>query len=238
MEKRAKYLVLADALEEQIFSMGQNSLLPTEQQLSKRFQLSRVTVRRSLAFLERKGLLSRERGRGTIVNSPKITRHLLPVSTIEQDLHDHGLILETRICEWQPEIMPPDHIRTRLQLEMGESVAFLSLVRVVDNRVICHDRRYFPPALGRRFDPQLVTRRAVSHILQDLTGLGIESDTWETEITPASYEVAKHLGIVPGVLVLVNTFTHYFQKGQPAEAGVMSYRIDRVKFEFAASGRV
>ena len=42
------------------------------------------------------------------------------------------------------------------------------------------------------------------------------------------------MSIVPGVLIFVNTSTHYFQNGQPTEAGVTSHRIDRVKF--AASG--
>ncbi len=235
MGTRAKYWLIAEALEEQMLGMGQNSLLPTEQQLARRFQVSRVTVRRALSCLERKGLLSRERGRGTIVNPPKITRHLLPVSTIEQDLHDQGLKLETRVLQWQPELAPPDHIRTRLRLAAHETVACLSLIRAVDDRIICHDQRYMPAALGAQFDPQLLATRAVSHLLEDLAGLKIDSDTWETEITPTPYEVAGLLGIVPGVLVLVNTFTHYFQNGQPAEAGVMSYRIDRVKFEFAAT---
>ena len=56
------------------------------------------------------------------------------------------------------------------------------------------------------------------------------------EITPASLDVSKNLGLVPGTLILANTFTNFFKNGQPAEAVVMSYRIDLVKFKFAASG--
>ncbi len=238
MGTRAKYWVIAEALEEQMLGMGPNSLLPAEQQLARRFQVSRVTVRRALSCLEQKGLLSRERGRGTIVNPPKITRHLLPLTTIEQDLHDQGLKLETRVAQWQPATTPPDPIRPRLRLAPHETVACLSLIRAVDDRIFCLDQHYIPSALSAQFNPQLVATSPVLHLLEKLAGLKIVLDTWETEITPVTYEVASLLGIVPGVLVLVNTSTRYFQNGQPAEAGVMSYRIDRVKFESAATCRL
>ena len=235
MANPTKYWVVVETLEEQIARMGPNTLLPTEQQLARRFEVSRITIRRALSFLERKGVLSRERGRGTIVNSPKVTRHLVPVSPIEQDLLDQGLKLETRIARWQPRVDPPDPIRARLRLTGCEPVACLSLVRLVDDQVICHDERHFPLPPGKQFIPELISTRAVSQVLEDLWGLKMASDTWETEITPASREVATFLGVVPGVLAFVNTFTHYLEDGRPAETGVMSYRIDRVKFQFSTA---
>jgi DNA-binding GntR family transcriptional regulator len=106
----------------------------------------------------------------------------------------------------------------------------------VDERVICHDERYLPSALAARFDPELVGRHAVTDILQDLAGFEITASRWDTEITPARTDVAAALGITPGSLVLVNSFVERFANDQPAEASITSYRIDRVKFLFAASG--
>lgn len=61
------------ALEEEICRMirrqglKQNELIPSENQLCDLFGVSRVTVRKSLAKLEVKGILYREQGRGTFI---------------------------------------------------------------------------------------------------------------------------------------------------------------------------
>jgi GntR family transcriptional regulator len=233
---KAKYVLISEKIEDQILGMSPNSLLPTEQQLTKRFQVSRGTVRRALSFVAAKGLLSRERGRGTIVKYPKITRQILPICPIEQDLRDQGLTLETQVLQWQPNIVPPDHIRNRLELGEQESVCFLSLIRSVDDRILCHDQRYMSATLGRDFNPEWLSSRPIHYILQDLSNLKIASAVCEVEITPAPFDVARTLHLVPGRPIFVNTFTNYFENGQPAEACVMSYRTDRVKFKFAASG--
>lgn len=230
------YLEVAEALEAQVQALAPNSLLPTEQQLARRFHVSRVTVRRALGLLEQSGRVSRQRGRGTVVSPPKITRRIVPACPIEQDLREQGLKLETSVLEYQPSADPPEYVRTRLRLRAGESVGFLSLLRAVDDRVICHDRRYLPPALATRFDPRMLEGQPVSEFLQELAGKRITLVDWETDITPGPQEVARALGITPGVLVVTSTFTAYFDDGEPLEAGVMAYRIDRVRFRVVASG--
>lgn len=231
--KEARYLQVAEALRRQIQTLGPNSLLPTEQQLARRFGVSRVTLRRALGLLERSGLVSRQRGRGTIVSPPKITRRFSPLYTFEDDLRQQGIKFETQVVEYDPEATPPDFIRGRLRLPLGATVGFLSLARLVDDRIICHDRRHLHPAIAGRFDRSLVQDRAVSEILGELTGMRITAVDWESEIVPAIREVAAVLGITPGALIVANTFTYYLEDGSPVEAGVMSYRIDRCKFQFA-----
>lgn len=62
-----KYQSIADSLRQEIES-GQYSnrqLLPTEQLLCQRFQISRQTVRRALSLLEDEGLITRRQGSGS-----------------------------------------------------------------------------------------------------------------------------------------------------------------------------
>jgi GntR family transcriptional regulator len=230
------YQTIAEALRREIETMGPNSILPSEQRLAKRFGTSRVTIRLALSMLERAGLLSRHRGRGTIVSPPKVSRHIVPVSTLEQDLREQGFKLETHVLKYEPAVVPPPHIRQRLGLRRGAKAGLLWLIREVDDRVICHDERYVPASLAASFEPELVRQHSVTDLLQDLAGAEITAARWETEITPVRSDIAEVLGVTPGTLVLVNTFTELFSDDHPAEAGVMTYRIDRVKFLFAASG--
>ena len=125
------------------------------------------------------------------------------------------------------------------QLGLPETarVGFLSLLRIVDDRVVCHDRRYFPPLIAERFDFSLLAHRSLPEVLEELGGRPITAVDWETEIVPASREVARSLGITPGVLVLVNSGLESFEDGVPAQVVLMHYRIDRVKFRFSIDRR-
>ena len=90
-----RYLDVAGVLQEEINLLAPNSLLPTEQQLARRFGVSRITVRGALDLLEKSGLVSRLRGRGTTVSPPKITRRFAPLQSFEQDLASQGIEFET-----------------------------------------------------------------------------------------------------------------------------------------------
>ena len=68
-----KYQLLASALREQILrgDFPAGSMLPTEQQLCSRFDVSRQTVRAALDCLTGEGLIQRRQGSGSRVLDPK-----------------------------------------------------------------------------------------------------------------------------------------------------------------------
>ena len=237
METKPRYLQIVDSLEEEIDHLPPNLLLPTEQQLAKRFKVSRVTIRRALGFLQRLGKISRQRGQGTVVSPPRIVRHIVPVRALEQDLLEQGLKLETAVLVYQAKTSPPEEIRLRLDLKRKEKAGYLALLRAVHGRTICFEQRYLSPAIASHFDPALIHEQPLIHVLQRLAGMSVSKNIWMMEIVPARGDVAKALGVIPGVLTIVHTFTEYLESGAPLDAGIVSHRIDRVRFEFVASGQ-
>ena len=231
MRAPRRYTDVADALATEIGAASANSIFPTEEQLARRFAVSRGTVRRALDLIERAGLVTRRPGRGTIVNPPKILRHLSPLHSLDEDLRQQGIKVETRVLDYQVAVSAPSFARDWLRLR-GHSVGVLALLRLVEDRVICHDRHYFPPDIARRFDPLLLGGRSVPEVLREATGRPVTRVDWETEIVPSSPDVAVVLGITPGVMVVANTRIDYLANGFPVHASVMYYRIDRVKFRF------
>ena len=230
-----RYLEIAATLDREISLLAPNSLLPTEQQMAKRFGVSRITIRGALDLLEKSGLVSRLRGRGTIVSPPKITRRFSPLYSFEQDLSDQGIEFETRLLAYEPSSKPSATTRERLRLPEGTTVGSLSLVRLVDDRVVCHDRRFYPPQFALRFNPELVKDQDASKILEDLVAEPIAESDWESEIIPAFAPVAAALEVTPRTLVLANTYTWRLENGLPVEAGIISYRIDRCRFKYETS---
>ena len=233
-KKLPRYVDVAAVLDTEIGQMGPNSLLQTEEQLARRFGVSRVTVRGALDLLERSGRVSRLRGRGTIVSPQKVTRRFSPLYSFEKDMASQGIAYATRVLQYSPEMSPPEPIRRQLQLRQDEKTGCLSLVRLVDDRIVCHELRYYPARIANRIDPLRAEREDASEILEDVVGAPIVDVSWESEIISASREVAQALGIASRALVLANLYTWLIAGGVPVEAGVVSYRVDRCKFKFEA----
>lgn len=231
-KKSPRYVSVANTLECEIGQLAPNSLLPTEEQLSRRFGVSRVTVRAALDLLENSGLVSRLRGRGTVVSPEKVTRRFAPLSSFEKDLTSQGVRFETQVLDYRKSIAAPAPILKCLNLSHDDKVGCLSLLRLVDDRVVCHDLRYYPVEIAERIDPARAEKEDASEILESVVGTPITKVHWESEIIPASAEVAEALGVASRTLVLANLYTWFVDNGRPAEAGVITYRVDRCKFRF------
>lgn len=231
-ESFPRYADIANQLEQEIATLGPNSLLATEEQLAQRFSVSRVTVRSALDLLERSGLVSRLRGRGTVVSPQKITRRFSPLYSFEKDLANQGIKFSTKILSYSDQADAPAEIRERLQLPRNAKVGHLSLVRIVDNRIVCHNDRYYPPRIARKIHPQQIEARDAADLLEAMVGEPIVGVKWESEIVPVSAEVAMALEVASRTLVFANTYTWLTAASVAVEAGVVSYRIDRCKFKF------
>jgi len=228
---RFQYLRIADALRARIEGLPPNCLMPTEHQLAKDFRVSRLTIRQALHLLEGAGLVSRRRGRGTIVNPPKVVRHWSPIATFEEDIQRQGVHLETRVLEYKREAPPTPSLRHRLALTDDALVDVLTLLRLGDGRALCYDRRTFASVIGP-IDPLSVEQKPVLEILWKRTGRPTRAVSWEAEIVPSSAEVAGALGIKPGMLVVQTLGTAHLEDGSPIECVDSYYRVDHVKFQF------
>ena len=69
---KAKYYTLMEALKEQILSgtIKPGQKLPSENELTREYALSRHTVRKALALLENEGYITAQHGKGTFCSEP------------------------------------------------------------------------------------------------------------------------------------------------------------------------
>lgn len=74
---KAKYYILMEALKEQILSgtIKPGQKLPSENELTREYALSRHTVRKALALLENEGYITARHGKGTFCSERVIQRH-------------------------------------------------------------------------------------------------------------------------------------------------------------------
>jgi GntR family transcriptional regulator len=77
------------------------TMLPSEADLQRRFEVSRATVRQAVRELAFAGLVNREQGRGTFVAAPLLERALPELTSFSEHLASKGLSSSSRLVSWE-----------------------------------------------------------------------------------------------------------------------------------------
>ncbi len=125
-------------------------LLPTEDELIKRFSLSRTTIRSAIGVLEKEGIVSRKQGKGTIVMDQKISQNYNFLSSFTETLAEKGLKVETNNISVGLQ-QPPESVQLALRIPDDEEVYLVQRTKLLEGKPICFMRNY----LLARYVPRL-----------------------------------------------------------------------------------
>ncbi len=230
-------LHLREAIESGRFLPGEQ--MPPENELSRLYGVSRVTVREALRRLEEDGMLSRTPRRGTIVlpqaiEGRKIERNPARLFAFEEEILRHGFTprVEVLSVERSP---APDRIAALLQVSPGTELTKARRLGWAGETPLWVESRYFPTRTAESVTPEDLSRTSVTTFLNAVVGLKIAGTRLRITAGTASANQAKLLHIKPGEPVLINEFAFYDTAGHPVEAARAVYRADRYAFTFEAS---
>lgn len=86
------YAQVEEVLKERLRSeWGPGEQIPSEAQLCKQYQISRITLRHAIARLVNQGLVERGRGRGTFVRDTHLTAEVRLVSSFTDEISNLGM---------------------------------------------------------------------------------------------------------------------------------------------------
>ena len=123
--------------------------LQTEDSLTARFGVSRITVRRAIHNLVSRGLVEIRRGKGTLVAAPKITQDLKELSGFVEDMHAVGR--KPTACVIGKEVVTANAtVARQLALTRGERVVRIRRVRLADGVSLSFDQTYLPLEIGKK----------------------------------------------------------------------------------------
>ena len=139
-----KYSQLYDILLEKILAneWKANDKMPTERELSIRYNVSRVTVRDTLNRLAQAGYIYRIQGKGTFVSVRKIEKKLTKLYTLRKRFEEKGVVHEVKTLQFEV-ISPSDDIREKL--EIIENVTTTGRLLTTTAR-----RHMYPASLSKR----------------------------------------------------------------------------------------
>jgi GntR family transcriptional regulator len=213
---------------EESFQPG--DLLPTEAELESRFGVSRMTVRLATNALVEEGLIIKQRGRGTFVQSPKIAHQFHSITSWTQEMQARGLTPHTQTYEAQV-MEAPRRVAQALQMDASERVFRIRRVRYADDQpmaiMINYLRTHYVPDLIRT---GLVKESLYAQLVeQDHLHLIKAQETIEAR--ESSEEEAEVLHISPYAPVLFVTRVSYVPKDIPVELVFLTSRADRYHYQ-------
>lgn len=202
-------------------------LLPSEKELSQIYGVSRATVRQALESLVRKGLLLRQRGRGTFVAKPKVEEGLPRLASFSEEMQAKGWEHRTKVLRVE-EIEPPQAISDKLGAPAGGRVLLIQRLRSVDSEPVVLSTSYLPVQLG--IDPTEDFSKSIYQLLEQKYGIRIESGKTTIEGSVARGREAKLLGIPSGAPTLRIRRLALDDRHQPIEYVEATFRADRYRY--------
>ena len=223
--KQLKDLILKEIEEGRL---KPNQKIPTELELSERYQISRMTVRKSLAQLVDEGILAKKQGKGTFVQEPKMTEALSSPNSFTNLCKRNGKVPGGRTLKFILE-EATDRDMKELKLEPGEQVIRVERLRLADNMPVMLENLYFPGHLKNILVENL-DDTSLYQILHDKYGLVTGNSVMEFEISEANSYEAALMEIRAGSPLLLVREIVYDQYGQPLHRTKSLLRGDKFKY--------
>jgi len=224
------HVVISEKLREQIFSCKYlpGEQLPSEHQLTLKFNVSRITVRKAIANLVHQGLVVSHRGKGVFVkDQKKVTRSLSnPLVFFDEDMARQEVTSSIKsLCF---DILEPSPVvRRKLNLLTNVNrVYYQEKIILTDNIPVAIDCTYIRFDLGESFADEL--QSSLIYPTLDRNGILVERVETILECTHATCELSEYLEITLGAPLLVNRYVAYTSASQPIICGETISRADRL----------
>jgi GntR family transcriptional regulator len=203
--------------------------LPTEQELSREYKISRATVRQALAALVSEGLLYRKQGKGTFVTEKAAQTKSVKLTGFTEDIFTEGHRAEVRILEIR-QVPAPERVATVLRIPTGEEVARFKRVRFVDGGPFSYVINYMVPEIGQKITERELQHHTILHLLEEKLAIPLGTIRHSVEAVKADVEVASLLAVSVFEPVLYIETAVYSAEGRAVETVDSYFRSDRYRY--------
>jgi GntR family transcriptional regulator len=202
--------------------------IPSEQEISGRLRISRMTARQALKSLCDLGVIYSQRGKGTFVSAVKLEKNSRELLSFSEEVQAFGSRPRSKVLSFEVATATPD-VADVLCLSPGEKVVSLRRVRMAGSSPMGLEWSRLPlrlcPDLLQAFDPNM----SLYQTLAERYNVHIVAADEVAEAGLAGAEEAKLLRCSTGNPVFLFTRTAYVRSGQPVEYVKSTYRGDRFK---------
>ena len=203
-----------------------HDMLPSENELAQRYQVSVMTVRQAMNELVSEGLIYRERGRGTFVARQPIVQTLRRFESFSEHIAARGLVPSAQILVFE-HVVPPQEAALALELQLADQVLRIKRLRLADDRPVGIHDSYLR---GIHFDRRTLDEYGSLYALLETRGLVLAEQEEILEAVAADAATSELLNVPSGSPLLQVSSTAHLESGQPIEFVKAIYRTDHYRY--------
>lgn len=191
--------------------------LPSEVELTQKYNVSRSVVRDALAALEREGFIERGRGIGTVIH-----RNVINIQNRMDIKHEYlnlvlgmGYIPKTTnvkvYCKQAGEL-----VANKLQIHPQEEILVCEKMILANDKPVIYSIDNLPKDLFKEHDFQMFNwDEPVFNILEEKLGISVDTDITNLSATNGTKEIREKLKIQPEEALLLMDEVGYYKLSIP-----------------------
>ena len=202
--------------------------LPSVEELKIKYNVSKSTIIKALAILEKEGTIFQARGSGIYVRNKRIDGYvnLLKTKGFSDNLQDHNI--SSLVIEFD-EFIPEESVRKHLRLNKNEKVIYIKRLRFLDNRILCIETSYFNKNIVPTLDKQIATQSIFSHIQKQLNiNIGFSDIYFYVDFL--NKNESQLLELNEGDPCMRHELIFHTNKGMPFDYSNIVYHFKNAKF--------
>ncbi|HPJ23807.1 MAG TPA: GntR family transcriptional regulator [Bacillota bacterium] len=232
--KVPKYYILKREIVKKIDNdeLLDDQMIPSERELIKEYNVSRITVRKALDELVNEGYLYRIQGKGTYVKGDKKTQDLFSITSCTQDIINLGMTPSRKVIACSIIDSIPKRSR-QLEIDKSDKLLMIDRVYYADKEPINRTITYLPIKYFPGLEKHDFSEESIYDILEKHYKLKITRATRTIEAVLAKDEIADLLEVEEGMPVLLfrgTTYAMIQNREVPIESFKTNYRTDKYKF--------
>lgn len=222
---------IADYLEDMLKrgDLLHDKQVPPEEELAAMFGVSRTTIRHSLDHLLKKGLLTRKQGKGTYWTEDAKCLKREKMAGINKQIFNISEKTTVEVLSKEHE-KGTDKVCTFLGLPEHTTVIVFRRIRYAGGEPMSYTINFLPEEFGTSIEKRHLQKMTMLETLESIAKIQLGTIEHEVEITRASPDIAKLLGIRVLEPVLTIQTSVYNKEKKPVEI-VWTYFVEN-KYKF------
>lgn len=205
--------------------------IPSEAELERIYDVSRITVRGAVEMLAQEGIVEKNRGKkGTIVCRPKHSYDMGKLTSFTDDVHMYGENASSELLEFR-ELIPKKEIAQQLGLGPQEEVYYIERKRCRQNTVVGLHKAYIRKISGLKLEAGSFKPDASLYVMLRESGILPTTAKETLEVKIPSERVLSILGLAPRTAVFHKKRITCSEEERPFEYVEMFYNPDYYQYK-------